>query len=490
MQLTSLLKALSAREEIRYKRFGAIAISDINIDCVTPVSKKCTKGSVFVCISGERFDGNDFIDEAYENGTRVFVTEKKTVELKSGIAIFSNNARKTMAEIAKILFGLPEKAMLLVGITGTKGKSTVTEIVAGTLRKLGIKTLSVSTYGAEFDGRLEFGNTTPDSSILYPLIKESYDMGARVAVIEISSQALKDYRVYGLKFDMVIFTSFGIDHIGKGEHATLAEYISAKRSLFTSYGASLAIVNYDDSHSSFFSFGVGEVIKCGFSRGSDLRISNIREGFFGMSFSLSGISESFSLTGKFNAGNIALAAAAVERISGKSLDEILRIISEIRLPGRFECHSIRSRFAIIDYAHNEKSLKEMILAVRALTKRKIITVFGSVGERSKNRRRELASVASALSDFSVITSDNPGYEDPYEIAKEIYSFYPKKESACIVVDRHEAILRAFQNSSPGDVILLLGKGHEEYMTENGERRKFSEREVLLKIKKFGFFGKI
>ena len=484
MLLSDILKRLSENKneaDFYYKCFDVLPES-VDIKDVTCSSGECSEGSVFVCIKGEKYDGHDYIGKCEALGTSTFVSERRDLKLKRGIVIISRNARKTMAELSKIVYEIPNGALFTVGITGTKGKSTTAELLADTLRRLGIKTLSVGTLGAYFDKRYETKNTTPDSPLLYSLMRKAYEWGARAAVIEVSSQALKAYRVWGIKFDIVAFTSFGFDHIGKGEHRSLADYIRTKRSLFTSYGARVAVVNYDDAYSAFFSSGFPEVIKCGSERGADYKITRLREGFFGMRFSLSGIEKCYKLTGKFNASNIAIAAAIAEKFSKMPLEKILDIMSELRVKGRFECYNIRSRFAIIDYAHNEKSFRELLLSIRRLTSGRIISVFGSVGGRSKNRRRELAKTASELSDFSVITSDNPDFEYPYEIAEEIYSFYPEKEKAKIVTDRKRAICEAFALSKPRDVILLLGKGHEEYMISEGERVKFSEKELLMKIK--------
>ena len=485
MLLSEILSRLSAKNEehdFYYKCFDILPES-VEIKDVFSHSGECGAESIFVCIKGESFDGNEFICKAQRRGTLVFLSERIDLKIPRGIVIISKNARKTMAELSKIVYEIPERALSLVGVTGTKGKSTVCELLSKTLRKLSVKTLSVGTLGAYFDERLETKNTTPESCVLYRLLKKAYEGGAEVAVIEVSSQALKSYRVFGLRFDIVVFTSFGADHIGGGEHKSLSDYIAAKRSLFTSYGAATAVVNYDDAYSLYFSAGVKEVIKCGTERGADLRISGLKEGFFGMRFSLSGIDKCYSLTGKFNAQNIAIAAAVAERITSLPFEAILEALSKVKVEGRFECYNIKSRFAVIDYAHNEKSFRELLCFVRKLSRANIITVFGSVGGRSKNRRRELALAASGLSDFSVITSDNPNFESPFEIAEEIYSFYPEKERAEIVTDRREAIRYAFSKSRPGDVILLLGKGHEEYMLKKGKREKFSEREVLSEIKR-------
>ncbi len=444
-------------------------------------SRCAVGGSVFFALKGEKYDGNDFVQEAVTRGARVVVSERVNLELSRGMLIIVKNARKFMAEIARAFYDFPDKRMLTVGVTGTKGKSTVVELARGILERLGYSVLSSSTLGIGGIGRagIECINTTPDAVSIFSLLSEAYQRGIRIAIIEVSSQALKAYRSYGLEFDIAVFTSLSRDHIGDGEHETLADYIACKRRLFTATRPCTCIVNSDDAYASYFSAGIKRRIRCGSMRYSDIRISDFSSSFDGMSFRLSGHEVSTPLVGEYNAVNIALAVALVREVCGRELREIIQPIATLSVKGRFEHCVIDGRDIIIDYAHNAKSFRELISLVKKLTRGRIIVVFGSVGKRCYERRRELAEAAEELADFSFITSDNPGEESPMEIAREILSAYKDKSHAQIVLMRDEAIRRALDYSSFGDAVLLLGKGHEEYMTTSEGRVKFSERETLL-----------
>lgn len=450
----------------------------LDIERVENNSKCANEKSIFVCVRGEKFDGNDFLNEAEMKSTRVFVTERDDLQINQGIIIIVKNARKFLAELCKILYAFPQSDMKIVGITGTKGKSTVVSLAFQTLQKFGIKALSIGTLGVNGIEAPEIINTTPDSVVIFPLLKRAYQEGVRVVLIEVSSQALKEFRVWGIDFDIVAFTSLGNDHVGHGEHESFSDYLSCKRSLFTSYGAKIAVVNFDDPYSAFFSSGVDKVVRVGHTPHSDYLISDVTFDFSGMRYTISGFSSTSFLPGFFNATNIAISLAIIREISALSIDDILDVISQVKVPGRFEYYNLHGRFFVIDYAHNEKSFCEVIALVKQITSGQIITVFGSVGGRSQQRRKGLAGAAEQFADFSVITSDNPNYEDPYSIAYDIYSSFRDKSRAKIVIDRREAIKFAVSKSSPNDAILLLGKGHEEFMLVRGKRYPFSEREIL------------
>ncbi len=455
-----------------------------DISDIVHVSKETSPNAIFVCIKGKKYDGNEFINEAYERGTRIFVTEDKNVEIPSGMVIIVKNARKILAELCRIVFDFPDKKLCIVGVTGTKGKTTVSYLsykLLSSLRNRCAFLGTVGVMGIDTAGIDITVNTTQDARSVFKLLKRAYDDGIKIVILEVSSQAIKEERIFGVEFDILVFTSFSKDHIGVGEHSDLKEYISEKRKLFTSYGADVCIVNYDDAYSSYFSSGIKRVIRCGFTSHSDYLLSSLDNNFDRMHFIISGESATSRMPGKYNAENAALAIALSEEISGFGKSQILNVLKNITVPGRFEHFSVLGRDVIIDYAHNRESFYELIKLARELTSGKIISVFGSVGERSFDRRRELAEAAEELSDFSVITSDNPNFEDPYRITLDIYSSFKNKENAKIITDREEAIKYAISVSEPGDSILLLGKGHEEYILFRGEKQYFSEREILRSI---------
>ncbi len=470
-------------EGLSVKCFGAELSDFLSVEILNVVnnSKLADEASIFVAVRGVRRNAEDFIGECNARGVKIFVAANGNIKLSHGLLIISDNPRKLMAELLKALF-LPEKPrMKIVGITGTKGKSTVTAFCAQMLEALGYKSLSVGTLGITgiaHESSAFTNNTTPDAVTIYPLLAEGERLGYYAAVIEVSSQALKQMRVFGIPFDLVVFTSLGVDHIGDDEHPDFSDYISSKRTLFSSYGAECAVVNYDDAYSAFFSADCERVIRCGTTRGSDFLIEDVNFDFFGTSFTLNGVQGEIRLPGIYNAVNCALAVAAVSEITDESTRQILDAAKNVILKGRFECYKNNGRYFIIDYAHNEKSLIELIGTVRKLTKGRVIALFGSVGERSFDRRKGLARAAERFADFSIITEDNPGAENPYSITNSIYSAFIDKTCAKVIQSRYEAIKYAVAISNPADAVLLLGKGHEDFIIRNGVKLPFAEKDIL------------
>lgn len=474
MKLSKLIEGIN---DIRVEKFR-----DVEITSVTADSDRCRAGSVFVAVCGSHFNGNDFIESAFERGSRVFVTSEKVDTKHQSVIIYSKNARKTLAELCANLNGNPEKKLLFVGITGTKGKTSTACFLSDTLSRTGVKNVVVGTLGIRGDFYAETKNTTPDPTVLFPLLKNVYRRGIKVVIIEVSSQALKDYRVYGIPFDCVVFTGIGRDHIGEFEHPTFSDYLSSKRSLFSSYGAKRAIVNADDSYSMYMAADIPRVQKCGFSSKSDYLINDFSDSIGGSEFKINGISVVCPLPGVYNARNVTLALAAAKEITGYSVSRLSKHISSAIVPGRFDYIDLSGKNIVIDYAHNKESVTEIINLSKRLFGNKIICVFGSVGERSYPRRRELACVTEKLADFSVITSDNPGFEFPLSICADIYAEYKDKTKAKIITDRESAICYAINEAKIGDAVLILGKGHETFININGKRIPFSDAGVIDKMR--------
>lgn len=474
MKLSKLIEGIN---DIRIENFRDVEITSVTVD-----SKKCRAGSAFVALRGSKFNGNDFTEDAYDRGARVIVSAEKIKSKHKVIVIYSKCPRKTLAELCANLNGNPEKKMIFVGVTGTKGKTTTVCFLSDILSGVGVKNVSVGTLGIRGDFCEETKNTTPDPTVLFPLFKNVYRRGIKVVIIEVSSQAIKDYRVYGIPFDCVVFTGIGHDHIGEFEHPSFSDYLYSKRCLFSSYGAKLAVINSDDNYSMYMSAGVPKIIKCGFSSNSDYTISDFSDSPDGAEFFVGGVSVSCALPGIYNARNAALALAAAREITGYSISKLSKYISFSHIPGRFEHIDLFGKNIVIDYAHNRDSMREVINLSKRLYGGKIICVFGSVGERSCSRRSELANVAERLSDFSVITSDNPGYEFPLSICADIYAEFKDKTKAKIITDRQEAIYYAVSEANIGDTVLILGKGHEATINICGKAIPFSDFEVINKIK--------
>ncbi len=444
------------------------------ICAVATDSRKAATGSIFVAIKGRRCDGGDFAAEAHARGARVFVSER-TLELPNdSTLIISKNARKTLAEISSKLSGNPEKKMMLIGITGTKGKTTTSVLLSKILEGVGVKNVVIGTLGVLGVDYPKPVNTTPDPTVLFPVFKLALKSGIKVGILEVSSQALKDLRVFGLRFDSVAFTGIGKDHVGVSEHPTVADYLFSKRKLFTSYGASRAVINYDDAYSSYMSADVPRVVRCGFTSSSDILISDFHDAPGGAHFSVSGVALSTLLPGIYNARNTAIALALAREITGLPISECARHVSDVKISGRFESRVLDGKNIIIDYAHNADSVKEVLLLCRRLFQKKVICVFGSVGERSFARRRELADTAEKYADFSVITSDNCGSEPPISVCADIYSNFNDKTKAKIITERGAAISYAIAMARDGDCIAVLGRGHECDMYINGKKILFSD----------------
>ena len=414
-------------------------------------SRKADKESIFAPILGRKENGGDYVGDAYSRGCRAFLSETNASPKRDCIIIKTKNIRKTVAELS---FKINEEAfekIKIIGITGTKGKTSIAFTIAKILSMQGVRAFSIGTLGlCDGDGTVieRTKNTTPEPTALSRLIKRCADMGAEVIALEVSSQAIVDFRVYGLRFFAVVFSSLAADHIGKSEHENFTEYVMAKRSFFVDYKAEYRIFNADDMYTPYIAFGTEKCIKCGFMERSDYLITDFSSSPSESSFKLSGVSVSSSMPARYDAVNISLALVAASLVSGLEISNLAANVPSVRIPGRFERHYINGRNVIIDYAHNGFSMASVLSIVRKLYSGKIISVFGSVGDRSKGRRRELAEAAEAGADYSVITSDNPGFESAESICMEIMHYFKNKNACEICVDREAAVFRAYELSSP------------------------------------------
>ncbi len=463
---------------------------DCEVDSITCSSFEARPGSIFVCIKGFRADGHSFAPAAYEKGCRVFIAER---ELKLGgdaIIITADDSRRAMALLACELYGNPSRSMLTIGITGTKGKTTSALMIKQLLDASGIKTGYIGSNGVLFGScKLETSNTTPESYKLQGYMKTMLDAGVRAVVMEVSSQALAQERVRGTYFDILMFTNFSPDHIGPGEHGSLEEYFGAKKKLFDDFACETVIANADDPYSErMLADYNGERIYYSTKTNADCCIyaSDIslcrNDSMLGTSFichiSDSSLPCSLSVPGEFNIHN-ALAAIAVGTKAGLEPEFITRTLAKMKIDGRFETMmSPDGACFVIDYAHNGLSLSSVLTALRAYEPSRLICLFGSVGNRTQVRRVQLGRVAAQLADLSILTSDNPGTEDPQSIIDEIATQYDCNDSYIAIPDRAEAIRYAFRIAEGGDIVLLAGKGHERYQLINGKNEYFCEREIL------------
>lgn len=491
MTLGTLLKNVKVTE-IPKKAWNA------EVEAICFDSRKALPGAVFVCINGAVSDGHEYAMSAYEHGCRIFVSEHQLELPTDATVIIAENTRIALAEMSQCFFSYPSEKLHVIGITGTKGKTTTAHMIYHVLNSNGIKTGYIGTTGILFGGKYyETVNTTPESYDLAFYMDKMLAAGVKYLVLEVSSQAVYLDRIHGMKFETCVFTNLSPDHIGEKEHPTFEHYRDSKERLFTEYTPKIAIFNADDSESEYmmknckatrFSFsaegnGKGDIcaenIEC-FRRGSLL----------GVKFDLTiGGGEkkqvNLPIPGKFNVSN-ALAAVGVCLYAGVDSDDIAKSLETVKLEGRFEVvDALPYATFIIDYAHNGLSLSSVLTVLREYNPNRLICVFGSVGDRTQMRRAELGKVASELADFCIITSDNPDNEPPEQIIDDIAkSFEGSKCPYIKIPSRREAVLFAVREAEKGDIILFAGKGHENYQLICGKREYFSERETIIE----GAFG--
>lgn len=468
----------------------------VTVDLLCCDSRKAGNGSLFFCVVGTTADGHGFAARAYEQGARVFVGQRP-VELPSDATlILVPDTRKAMALMAAAFYGYPARRMRVIGITGTKGKTTTALLIQSVLNNAGIHTGYVGTNGISYrEEHIPTVNSTPESLIIHEHLRKMLDADVTTVVMEISSQALWMDRLYGVDVDIAIFTNLSLDHVGGVEHPDFEHYKACKRLLFTQHHPRVIVYNADDPAWVYMTDGCdGQRIGISTAQHPEAswwarRIRPHRQGDrIGTAFACSRDGKVFRgpqflpLPGGFNVQNALCVLAVVCDVFGVRPSVAFHALAEASVAGRFEtvthpaCPGVTF---VIDYAHNGVSLASILDALRAYKPRKLICLFGSVGERTVGRRTDLALAAAHRADLCILTSDNPGREDPMKILGEIDAAFP--EGSCprvIIENRQEAIAYAVKIAREGDIILLAGKGHENYQLEGTVRIAYSEHSAL------------
>ena len=474
------------------KQFPEDSIPDIEITTLTDHSERTNAQSVFVCIRGQRFDGHALAPRAYERGCRIFVAEEPLDIPTDACVLFTKNSRKTLSELACTLFDDPSKKMHVIGITGTKGKTTTATMLAHILNSAGIAAGYIGTNGIRY-GSVECAtqNTTPDPLTLQATLADMHRSGMRAVVMEVSSQGLMQDRVAGVQFETVLFTNLYLDHVGVAEHPTFEDYREAKHALFTDFAPQNAIWNTDDPATPLMRKGCTASHNLTVSA-TGARADYVAEGITPLR-DADGLFSCFRLLtqgkmtecrlrllGEHNVCNALLALSVAHGVFQIPLLQAMASLEELSIRGRAECIPLPcGALCVIDYAHNGESLHHLLTSLRAYRPARLICLFGSVGERTQLRRRELGEVACELADLSVLTSDNPGTEDPMQIIDEIAASFAGNEKAYIKIpDRSEAIRYATSLLKKDDILVLAGKGHEEYQLIGREKLPFSERGII------------
>lgn len=454
-------------------------------------SRKITKDCLFICICGYVTDSHDFAAEAVSKGASVLVVQKEvSIPEDCDVTVIKvEDTRYAMAFISAAYFGHPAKEMKIIGITGTKGKTTTTYLIKSILEAAGYKVGLVGTIEVIIgDLHIPANNTTPESFLLQKYFRQMKDAGCDIVVMEVASQGLKLHRTQGFLFEIGIFTNLEPDHIGPNEHADFAEYLQCKGLLFKQ--CKLGIVNGDDAH-------VKEVLKghtCqvetyGFDSSADLYAEDLqlvdKPGELGVSFAVKGQMDfkvEVPTPGRFSVYN-ALTAIAVCRHFGVPNEQIAKALLKAKVKGRIEMVPVSDDFTLlIDYAHNAMSLESLLSTLKEYRPARLVCVFGCGGNRSKIRRYEMGEVSGRLADLTIITSDNPRHEEPMDIIKDIQCGIDKTDGAYIeICDRKEAIAYAIDHGKKGDIIVLAGKGHEDYQEIKGVKYPMDERVLIAEI---------
>lgn len=448
-------------------------ISDIVCD-----SRKCTKGCAFICLEGTKFDGHLYIDEAVKLGAKVLITQRDVSFSGSEKFVRIDGGRKAIARMACNFFEDPSKKIKLIGVTGTKGKTTTTYMIKSILEAHGEKVGIIGTIESKIgDNQLAVSsNTTPDAIELQRLFSKMVDYGADVIVMEVSSHSLDLDRVFGSDFDIAVFTNLSQDHLDY--HKNFENYFQAKKLLFSM--CKKAIINIDDSYGKRL-FGEISCNKKSFSidENSDIKANDFKVTANGVTFLNNGEMFDVKIPGKFSIYN-ALAGIGIGYEFGCFAAEIQEGFDNLVVPGRSELVDIDSDFAVmVDYAHSPDSLKNILLATKEYAKGRIICVFGCGGDRDKTKRPIMGEIAGSLSDIVVVTSDNPRSEDPETIISEIEKGIKATNKEYFrVPDRAEAIYKALSVAKKDDIIVIAGKGHETYQILREKTIHFDDKEQV------------
>lgn len=506
MKLAELLK------ELDYECVGNKINPDTAVSALCYDNRKVTGGSVFVAVAGAKFDGHDYADEALKKGAVLVVTEHPVDGEEERPVIRVKSTRMALSLLSAAWFGYPARSLTTIAVTGTKGKSTTAYMIRNILQSCGHKTGIIGTIGVGIgDEIFATNNTTPESYITQEYLRKMVDSGCDSLVMEVSSQALKQHRVGGIIFDYALFTNLEPDHIGENEHADFEEYMYCKSLLFRQ--CRFAVGNADDGHFDDVVRGAcaapggfepaGEVTcpVCSFGVSDDCDVKarnisllgsggNIGIGYTAEAAGRSPISVNLSIPGNFNVYNSLAAITVTSLIFERDgmtdyPAKALNALYETTVRGRLEPVKISDRFTLmIDYAHNSMALESLLRTLREYNPGRLVCLFGCGGNRSKERRYEMGEVSSKMADLTVVTSDNPRFEKPMDIINDILIGVTRSDGKYIVIpNRIEAIRYVIEHAEDNDLIVLAGKGQEDYQEIEGVKYHMDEREIVADIAK-------
>ncbi len=455
--------------------------------------KEMESGDVFVCISGAVFDGHDYVEQVLKNGASAVIVEREVEVDTDATIVRVENTRYALACMSAAYFGHPAEKLKTIGITGTKGKTTTSYMVRSVLENVGIKTGLIGTIETIIgDKKIPSANTTPESFLVQKYFAEMVEAGCEAVVMEVSSQGLMLDRVAGFTFDYGVFTNLSADHIGPNEHKDFEHYLRCKAKLF--HNCNCGIFNLDDPYAERMiencsceveTYGVKSVGNhCDFMA-DDIQLFR-KPGVLGVAYQLTGhvdMQVEVDIPGDFSVYN-SLTAIAVCTHFTQDKELIQKALEKIRVKGRVEILDVSPKFTMmVDYAHNAMSLESLLNSLRKYDHNRIVTLFGCGGNRDRNRRFEMGEVSSRLSDLTIITSDNPRDEEPMDIIEDIITGVKKADGAYVTIpDRKEAIRYAIEHGEENDIIIVAGKGHEDYQIIKGVKYHMDDRELVAQVK--------
>ncbi len=466
---------------------------DLEIEGIEKNSKEVKKGYMFVAIKGFSVDGHKFVESAIENGAIAVMVEEgcdlKSLNIPNDITVLMvKDTREALAICSANFYGNPSSKFKLIGVTGTKGKTTTTFMIKEILEKSGKKVGLIGTIATYINGKKikDSDRTTPESLELQQTFRQMLDEGVEVVVMEVSSQSLKLHRVDGCQFDIVLFTNFSEDHISEKEHPTMEDYFNSKLKLFKM--CKTGIVNVDDLHgakipgmfpeSNITTYGIDNFANV---LAKDITITN---SYVDFKVKITDRNERIKtgIPGRFSVYN-SLAAICVAQKFGISPEVIKEALLDVRVPGRSELvNNSRELTIMIDYAHSPESLQNILQAAKSYTRGRVISVFGCGGDRDTGKRPIMGEISGKIADYTIITSDNPRTEEPKSIVDQIEEGIKKTKGKYEVeVDRVKAITNAIKMANKKDIIILAGKGHEPYQEINGVKYPFDERIIVRDI---------
>lgn len=486
--LSELIASLSRADTHSETDPRSIWVSSIAYD-----SRKVEPGSIFVAIAGQKHDGHDFVRQAIERGAIAVVVERP-VDAGGVVPVITvPSSREALALMANTFYNVPSRSLLMVGVTGTNGKTTTVHLIAHILRSCGYSVGTIGTLGAVLDsvGELPISHTTPEAPDIQRILYTAVQNGVQAVVMEVSSHALDQNRTLGLEFDVAVFTNLTQDHLDY--HLTMEDYAEAKHKLFLDYSRRSSklyrgVFNLDDAYGKrwydecqYTRWGYGVLAENAQVVAKEVRL--LPDAVHMTVQTPAGeIMLQVPLGGAFQVYNILAALTASLALGIEPQSAARALLQAPQVPGRFEIvPNRRGLTVIVDYAHTPDGLRNLLLSARELQPRRLITVFGCGGNRDRSKRPKMGAIAAELSELCVVTSDNPRYEQPEAIIEEILQGIPRRDGVMYEPDRRKAIALAIASAQPGDIVVIAGKGHETVQIVGDQRIPFDDRIVAREI---------